>query len=382
MKNPERLMPWLLLLAACGGGAGTEPTPGARPPAAVPAAGVPVTVAAVTREAVPIRLTAIGTVEPPSSISVRSRVGGELLHVHFREGADVKKGEPLFDIDPRPYEAALAEAEAALERDRVRAKNLAQDVERYADLVAKDYVTREQYDRIRTDAAAAQATVAADQAAVDNARLDLDYCSIRSPITGRTGSVLVHEGNLVKANDDKPLLVILQMEPIDVRFAVPQQHLAEIRARAAAGALETSAEIPGSGAPVERGKLSFVDNAVDTATGTIALKATFANRDRNLWPGQIVRVTLDLSLEENAVVAPAQAIQTGQQGDYVFVVGPDRTVESRPVVVTRVAGNRAVIGEGLEAGETVVTDGQLRLAPGSLVAIKGETAGSPAEAGS
>lgn len=379
MKNLERPIPLLLLLAACGGsGADVPPAAGGRP-----AAGVPVTVAAVTRETVPVRLTAVGTVEPPSSITVRSRIGGELLRVHFREGDDVKKGEPLFDIDPRPYRAALAEAEATLERDRVRARNLAQDVERYADLVAKDYVTREQYDRIQTDAAAAQATAAADQAGVDNARLDLDYCSIRSPITGRTGSLLMHEGNLVKANDDKAMVVIHQMEPIDVRFAVPQQHLAEIRARAAAGALETRAEIPESGVPPARGELSFVDNAVDTSTGTIALKATFANHDRNLWPGQIVRVTLDLALEEDAVVAPAHAIQTGQEGDYVFVVGPERKVESRPVVVTRIAGDRAVIGEGLAAGETVVTDGQLRLVPGAAVEIKGETAeDGPAEADS
>lgn len=377
----------LTLLVACGREADGRGQTGA-PGAGGPPPGVPVRVAEVVREAVPVRLAAIGTVESPAAVSVRSRVGGAILRVHFREGEEVKKGQLLFEIDPQPYRVALAQAEAALERDRVRARNLEQDAARYADLVQKDYVTREQYEQLRTEAEAARATVAAEQAAVDDAKLRLGYCQIRAPITGRTGGVLLDAGNLVKADDEKPLVVLHQLEPIDVRFTVPQQYLAQVRRRAGEGTLETTAEIPDSGAPPVRGELSFIDNAVDMATGTIALKATFANHDRVLWPGQFVRVALDLAIEENAVVAPAEAVQTGQQGDYVFVVKDDASVESRPVEVARTAEGRAVIRQGLEPGETVVTDGQLRLVPGARVEIKqpeikpaGETSAKP-EAGS
>jgi multidrug efflux system membrane fusion protein len=331
---------------------------------------VPVTVATVTQETVPVTLDAIGTVVSPSTVSVRARVGGEITAVHFREGDDVRRGQVLFTIDPEPLRGLLREAEARLARDRALAENAAQEVERYRGLVEQDYVTREQFDAKLADATAQKATVAADEAAVDNARLQLSYATVEAPISGRTGSVLVHAGNVIKANDDKALVVIQQVEPIEVRFAVPQRHLAEIRARQAAGTLEVSAQVPDSATSAQQGTLSFIDNAVDSATGTIQLKARFPNRQRLLWPGQFVKAAMTLSTQQRAVVVPAPAVQTGQSGDYVFVVQQDQTVDSRPVRVDRTLGQRAVIAEGLAPGETVVTDGQLRLAPGSRIEIK------------
>jgi membrane fusion protein, multidrug efflux system len=344
---------------------------------------VPVTVGDVTREAVPTLVQAIGAVVAQQTVSVRPQVGGQILSVHFREGEDVKKGELLATIDPRSYQAALAQAQAQLARDQAQATKASQDIDRYADLVKKDYVTQEQYDQIVATAAAAKATLAADEAAVESARLDLDRTAIRAPIGGRTGQVLIHAGNLVKDNDDRALVVIQQMEPIDVGFSVPQASLNAIRARAA-DELEVAATPAQAEAATQHGSLSFVDNTVDTSTGTIALKATFPNADRALWPGEFVDVSLTLSTESDAVVAPATAVQAGQDGDYVFVVKPDDTVESRKVTVDRTVGAKAVIAEGLTGGERVVTDGQLRLIPGSKIEIKTGTsapAGGAAPAG-
>ena len=357
------------LAAGCGGG----------PPAARPAGpGVPVAVGEVTREAVPVLVAAIGAVEARSTVSVRPQVGGEVTALHFQAGDDVARGQLLASIDPRTYRANLDQAQAQLERDKVRAANARQDVARYAELVAKDYVTRQQYEQSVADSQALEATLAADQATVENARLDLERATIRAPIGGRTGQQLVYAGNLVKASDDRALVVIQQMEPIDVRFAVPQQFLGEIRARLAdrlADGLAVEAALPRPGAQVDppyRGTLTFIDNAVDSATGTIVLKATFPNHDRALWPGQFVNVALTLSTDADAVVAPASAVETGQNGDYVFVVKPDLSVESRPVTVDRTVGEKAVIAQGLAPGERVVTDGQLRLTPGAKVEIKDE----------
>lgn len=363
-RRPPRFALAVPLAAALATGCGGE---AAAPPAAPPA--LPVTVAEVSREAMPVRWQGIGTVQSMATVSVLSQVGGEITAVHFTEGADVRAGQPLFTIDPRPYQAALKEAEARLARDRALADNARQDVERYADLVARDYVTREQYDSIRANAASLTAAAAADEAAVESARLDLAYCTISSPINGRTGSLLIHRGNVVKAND-KPLLVIHQVEPIEVAFALPQQYLDEVRRRAAGGELEAEVAPPGAGGDPRRGDLAFLDNAVDPGTGTVQLKATFPNHDRALWPGQLVDVTLTLAVETDAVVAPAPAVQTGQKGDYVFVVGPDMTVELRPVTVSRTMDGKAVVAKGLEPGERVVTDGQLRLAPGARVEVK------------
>jgi multidrug efflux system membrane fusion protein len=329
---------------------------------------VPVTAAVVERRPLPVEADAIGHVEPYTTVAVKTQVAGELTAVAFREGQDVAKGDLLFTLDRRPYEAALGQAKANLERDRARAKNAEAEVVRYGDLVQKDFVTREQYDSVQADAAALKATVQADEAALQRTEVDLSYCTIVSPISGRTGSLLVHAGNVVKANDDKPLVVINQIQPIYVTFSLPESNLSEIKKRSHNGPLAVLASPPGADA--HRGELTFMDNAVDAATGTIGLKATFANTARALWPGQFVDVVLILSEEADAVVVPSPAIQTGQSGSYVFVIKPDSTVESRAVVVARTRKNMSVVEKGLSPGEKVVTDGQLRLAPGSRVEIK------------
>ena len=351
----------LLVVVSCSRGGSAGPSP---PPA-------PVTVAAVEKKAVPVEIRAIGNVEATSVVEIRARVGGELKAVHFTEGRKVREGDLLFTIDPRPYEVALAEAEAKLVRDRVLAQNSREEVDRYGDLVQKEYVTREQYNRSVATAAAAEAWLKADEADVENARLQLGYCTITAPVSGRTGDLLVHAGNLVKANDDKPMLVLRRTRPVFVIFSVPERHLPEIRRRRAEGPLEVTVTPPGDGVEPRRGPLTFVDNTVNTATGTIELKATFPNEDDALWPGQFVDVVLTLATQPDAVVVPSQAVQNGQQGAYVFVVKEDSTVESRPVEVARTFGGDAVIAKGVTPGEKVVTEGQLRLVPGVKVAVKG-----------
>lgn len=336
---------------------------------AAPPPGAPVNVAAIRSMDVPLEIAAIGSVEAYSSVAVKSLVTGQLLQAHFKEGQDVRKGDLLFTIDPGPFRIALAQAEALLARDEVNLKNAEDDLARYADLVEKDYVTRESYEQLRANAEALRATVKADGAAVDNARLQLAYCTIRSPIDGRTGGMVVHPGNLVKANDTTALIVINQVVPINVAFAVPQQNLALVRKYREAGPLKTSAAPKDNPAPVE-GTLTFVDNAVDTSTGTILLKAEFVNTDHRLWPGQYVDVRLLLTVEKDRVVCPTVAIQTGQTGQYVMVVKEDLTAELRPVEVARSYRDEAVIGAGLKPGERVATDGLLRLAPGVKVEIR------------
>jgi multidrug efflux system membrane fusion protein len=335
---------------------------------------VPVAVAEARRETAPLELAAVGTVEAKSTVEVRSRVGGEVMRVHFAEGDEVRQGDVLFTIDPRPYQTTLAEAQGRLARDRVLADNAARQAARYAELVQKDFVTKEQYDAAEAEARSQKANLAADEATVADARLQLSYATIRAPFAGRVGALLVHRGTNVKAND-QTMVVLHQMAPIDVRFPVPQQHLGNVRRRAAAGQLAVLVRTSDGD---RTGTLTFVDNAIDPTTGTIQLKATVDNRDRALWPGQLVNVVLALG-EEQAVVAPESAVQSGQQGDYVFVVKADQTVESRPVKVARSLGERVVIAEGLEGGETVVTDGQLRLVPGAKVTVK--RAGAPATPG-
>ena len=337
---------------------------------------VPVTVGTAARQDVPLEVRAIGHVEPYSMVALKARVGGEVTKVGFKDGQDVRKGDVLFQIDPRPYEAALAQARAQLERDRAVAKNNEEDAKRYADLVQKDYVTKEQYDATRSNAAASLATVKADEAAVENARLQFSYCTVTAPISARAGSVLVHPGNQVKGNDDKPLVVLNQVKPVYVSFSVPESSLAAIRQHARPGEkLMVTAAASGNAGSVpaaQTGELTFLDNAVDMTTGTILLKATFANENEVLWPGEYVDVMLTLATEPGAIVVPAQAVQTGQAGQYVFVVKNDLTVESRPVKVSRTQGALAIVSAGLQPGERVVTDGQLRLAPGAKVEIKQE----------
>jgi len=358
---------------------------------------VPVTAAVVLEKTVPVQVRAIGTVGAYSTVSVRSQIDGELTGVYFQEGQDVKKGDLLFTIDPRPLEAELRQAEARLAKDMAQAKqakaNLAKtaaqaktaevQAKRYQRLVEEGIVSRDQYDQIRTNADAlqaalradqaavedAEATIQVDQAALENAKLQLGYTSIRSPIDGRTGDLMVHQGNLVKANDTV-LVAIHQISPIYVTFSVPEQELPEIRKYMAAGKLEVEAIVPNEEAHPVKGVITFVDNTVDRTTGTIQLKGTFDNEEKRLWPGQFVNVVLTLTTQPNAVVAPSQAIQNGQEGQYVFVIKPDLTVESRPVVVARTFGDETVIERGLQPGEKVVTDGQLRLAPGVKVEVK------------
>jgi multidrug efflux system membrane fusion protein len=330
---------------------------------------VPVTVARVEQKNVPMQIRAIGSVQPVSTVAVRCLVGGELTHVWFGEGDDVRRGQMLFTIDPRPYEAALQQAQANLARDEANRKNAESEAARYAGLVQKDYVTKEDYERMTAGNEAAKATVAADKAAVENARLLLSYCSIAAPIDGRTGSLMVHAGNIVQANATSPLVVINQVTPVYVQFSIPESQLDPLRARGGLG-VPVSALPQGGGATIASGKLTFIDNAVDTTTGTIMLKALFGNQNRALWPGSYVTVAVTLQQRPNAVVVPSQAVQTGQRGQYVYVVKQDTSVEMRPVKVAESVNQQTVIDSGVTPGETVVTDGQLRLTPKSHVDVK------------
>jgi multidrug efflux system membrane fusion protein len=362
-------------------------------------------VTTVGRNDVPIDIQVIGSVEAYSTISVRAQVGGQLTRVYFQEGNYVRTGDPLFTIDPRPLQSQLQQAEANLARSTAQLSlaqaNLAKDMaqEQYAQAQAARYlklqqegiISKEQQDQFRTNADAlaqgvtadkasiesARAEIAATRAAVENAKLQLSYTTIPSPIDGRTGNLMIKQGNLVSANS-MDLTTITQVQPIYVTFSVPEAQLAAIKRYMARAKLAVAA-IPQDGeSRPETGVLSFVDNTVDPSTGTIKLKATFPNQERRLWPGQFIRVALRLTTQANALVVPNQAVQTGQDGPFVFVVKPDRTVENRPVVLGARVDQQLVIEKGLEAGETVVTEGQLRLAPGSRVQIR-EGAGRPAQ---
>ncbi|HVO49496.1 MAG TPA: efflux RND transporter periplasmic adaptor subunit [Thermoanaerobaculia bacterium] len=359
----RRIVASLLLAASLGGCTRAE-----RPPAVPP--GLPVTAALVETRDVPLEVTAVGHVDAYSTVAVRTRVGGEVTKVAFREGQDVKAHDLLFELDRRPYQAELAEAEANLERDRARALEADENLKRYAELVKKDYVTKEQFSQATANADALRATVKGDEAALETARLNLSYCTIEAPISGRTGGLLVHPGNLVKANDDRALVVINQVEPIYVTFSVPEAALADVKKRAAAGTLEVLAVPNGGAGGASEGDLTFIDNTVDATTGTINLKATFPNRERALWPGQFTNVSLVLATDAGATVVPNTAVQPGQAGSLVWVIRPDDTVEPRPVTVRRVYRQWSLIDKGLTPGERVVTDGQLRLAAGARVTIK------------
>ena len=405
----------LIFLSSCSGKDSTKATENVS---------VPVMVGTVIQKAVPLQIRVIGNVQAYSTITVKSIVGGEISQVHFTEGQDVKKGDFLFTIDPRPFEAGLKQAEANLardiaqvgqaeadlaknialvkqaeanlERDIAQAENAKVEAKRYESLIERQVVSRQQYDQFRTNAEALEATVRADkaakesaeaavrssraalenaraavradQAAVENAKIQLGYCFIRSPMDGRTGNLLVKRGNVVKANDID-LVTINQTNPIYAAFSVPEQNLSEIKKYMAGGPLKVEAHLSNDTSGTEQGVLTFIDNTVDKTTGTILLKATFANKGRWLWPGQFVNVILTLTTQPNAIVVPSQAIQTGQDGQYVFVVKPDLTVELRPVVVNRTLNNESIIEKGLKDGEKVVTDGQLQLVPGAKVEV-------------
>ena len=386
---------------------------------------MPVKVATAIQKDVPVELRAIGNVEAYSAVSIKALVSGELASVNFTEGQEVQKGDLLMRIDPRPFEAALRQAEANLgsimaqvqqaqanlardlaqvkqteanlARDMAQAKYAAENAQRYASLVEKNYVAKEQYEQLRTNAEALAATVQADQAAVDNAqatlqankaalenaqaavraskeavenaRIQLGYCYLYSPMSGRTGNLFVKPGNIIKAND-VPIVTINQISPIYATFSIPEQNLVDIKKYTGRGSLKVTAVIPNDEINREEGVLTFIDNAVDMTTGTIRLKGTFENKEKRLWPGQFVNVILTLTTQPNAVLIPSQAIQSGQEGPYVFVVKPERTVESRLVAVGRSRDGMTVVIQGLQTGETVVIDGQLRLVPGAKVEIK------------
>lgn len=331
---------------------------------------VSVTAATAMVKPMPVELRAIGNVQAYATVLIRSRVGGELLTVHFQEGEEVKSGDLLFTIDPRPFEATLKQMEANVAKGRAQLEHARKQAERYASVVKKGYVSEEQNDQILANAAALEAAVRADEAAVENARLDLKYCSIRSPINGVTGQLKVDRGNLIKAGDtDTPMVTIRQTAPIYVVFSVPETNLPRLKKHMATGPLEVGVSVPGDEGRQLRGTLTFLDNAIDQTTGTILLRATFPNPDRALWPGQFVNVTLTLALQSDAVVIPSQAVQTGQQGQYVFVVAPNSTAEYRLVTLARTVAGEAVVEKGINPGERVVTDGQLRLTQGAQVTI-------------
>lgn len=336
--------------------------------ASKPRPAVPVTVAAATTKTVPVELTAIGNGEASAVVSIKAQVSGTVVKALFAEGEDIKKGQVLFTIDKSPFIAALRQAEAILAKDLAQARNAEEQANRYAALVKDGIVTREQYEGYRTASEALTATVAADRAAVENARIQLEYCTIRSPITGRTGNLAVYPGNVVKANETV-LVNINQIQPMFVSFTVPENQLSEIKRRIPAG-LKVSATVPSEPGQSESGKVTFLDNSVDPATGMFKLKGTFPNRNRRLWPGQFVNVVLTLSSLRNAVVVPQQAVQTGQKGQFVYVARNDGTVDQRPVVAGLGYGGETVINQGLAANESVVTDGQMRLTPGAKIEIK------------
>jgi multidrug efflux system membrane fusion protein len=354
-------------LLACTDGKATQTL---APPAA------PVIVASVERKDVPQELRAIGAVEAYSTVSVRTQVTGELTDVHFREGQAVRKGDLLFELDKRQFQAAVRRAEGTLARDQAELANAQAQQRRYDALVKEGVISREQYDQIRTNADALEAAVRADKGALEDAKIQVTYSSIYSPINGQLGNLVVHQGNMVKANDNPALVTINQIEPIYVTFNVPEQFLAPVRRESSRGKLRVAAQPP-DGGPAAVGALSFIDNAVDQSTGTIKLKAQFVNADRRLWPGQFANVTLRLGLQSNVIVVPSQAVQSGQAGTFVYVVKQDMTVDARPITTGLSSEGVSVVEKGLNAGEQVVVDGQLRLTPGAHVEVKSQVASSP-----
>lgn len=359
---------------------------------------VPVTVAKATQKNVPVEIQVIGNVEAYNTISVKAQVTGQLTQVHFKEGDYVKKGDLLFNIDPRPLQAALDQAKANLDRDKATLgqsdANLARDEAqaryaqaqstRYTQLFQNGIISKDQSEQLRANAEATAQAVAADratinstkaaiessEAAVENAVVQLGYCEIFSPIDGRTGNLTVKQGNVVSANTVE-LMTINEIEPIYVTFSVPESQLPAIKRYMALATLPVRARPQDDDTgPEENGGLTFIDNSVDVTTGTIKLKGTFPNTSHKLWPGQFVRVTLRLTTQQNAIVVPNEAVQTGQNGAFIYVVKQDRTVESRPVTTGARVDQDMVVETGLEPGETVVTEGQLRLAPGSRVVVR------------
>ena len=367
-----------LLVSGCTNKAPAGGASGGRPPA-------PVVVASVEQRDIPLQIKAIGNIEAYQTVQIRSQVNGQIQKIFFKEGGDVHQGQPLFQLDKRPFQADLEKAIGQMKRDQAQAENSRMQTERYAGLEKEGIVSHEQGGLLNSQAKADASAVDADKAAVDAARVQLQYTDIVAPITARAGALMINLGNLVKANDTPYLVQLNQVTPIYVTFFVPEANLDRVRQRFSAGQLKVLAYPKGqSDGPVE-GQLTFIDNGVDTTTGMFKLKATFQNKDRRLWPGQFVDVALELSTQKNAVVVPTKAIQTGQQGEYVYVVRTDSTAESRPVKVAGVYQNLTVISDGLNAGEQVIVNGQLRVAPNAKVVVQsilpGTQTDSPAAKG-
>ena len=331
---------------------------------------MPVTVASVTIKPMPLEVDVVGTAEAFSSVAVRAQITGELTSVNFRQGDDVQAGQVLFTLDRRPLEAALSQAEANLRRDLAQASNAKAIAKRLDDLVERGISTRAERDTALATATSLEATVGANTAAVENAKVQLQYATIRAPLAGRTGALMVNEGNLVRANDQTPLVVINQISPIYVSFGIPENILPELRRYMAQGSLQVEASPAGDDGPPSIGHITFVDNTVDQTTGSIKIKATFPNAGRQLWPGQFVNIVVRLATDRSAIVVPTSAVQMGPQGQYVYLVKPDKTVAVQPIEVARTAGDETVIKSGVNGGDVVVTDGQLRLVPGSRISIK------------
>lgn len=339
---------------------------------------MPVVTALVEQKPMPVTVKTVGTVEAISSVQIHAQVTGQLSEVRFREGQDVQKGQPLFQIDPRPFEVALKQAEAVLAKDGAQATNAEAQRQRDEDLFGRGLIPRNDYEAQAATAAALKASVEADQAAVDAAKLNLQYTHIDAPAAGRTGALQVHVGDIIRANDTTPMVVINQLAPIYVTASVPGNLLEAIQRRGRSDPLRLEARIANSaGAPAE-GAVTFVDNAVDVSTGAIKIKGEFPNAGGQLWPGLFVEVSLRLSTETRAIVMPSTAVQQSQNGPYVYVVGQDRTVEMRPVTVARIEGQESVVASGLQQGERVVVDGQLRLTPGARVVEQAKTASAGA----
>lgn len=338
---------------------------------------IPVIVATVSEQTLPLKIQAIGNVEVQTTVSIKSRLDGQIVKVGFADGQDVAKGQMLFEIDARPLQAQLEQARATLARDKAQLDRARQQEERYKDLLQKGFVSQDAYAQFRTNVDTAAATVNASESAVDNMRVQTEYAVIRSPIQGRAGKILIQQGNLVKANDTPSLVIINQLAPIYVSFAVPEQYLGLIRKYMAGGKLVVEALPPNPGEGVAgsttgaRGTLAFVDNTVDTTTGTVRLRAVFDNKDKSLWPGQFVTASVTLNETQSAIVVPSQAVQTGPKGQYVYVV-KDGVALMREITVERADGPHTVVSRGLVGGEQVVASGQSRLVPGMKVNIRPE----------
>ena len=377
-RGPGRPAALLALAALCGVLAPS--CTGRRAGASGGAPAVPVVIGEARSQPVSEELRAIGQVEAFSTVAVKAQVTGVVTAAHFHEGSDVRQGDLLFSIDARPFQAALHQAEAALARDKAQLANMLVEQRRGDELFQQGILAQETNDERRTAASAQAAQVRADEAAVEQARLNLEWCDVRAPIDGRAGAILVFPGNVIKAPDGNPLVTLTQTRPVKVAFSVPESRLAQVRAKAAGSVPLAVEAVPSGGGPAVRGFLRFVDNEVDRGTGTIRLKAHFANDDRRLWPGEFAEVRLVLGTRKDAVVVPASAVQPGQRGPYVYVVKQDATVEPRDVKTTDYPGGIAVVESGIGAGERVVVDGQLRLVPGAKVVARPAPGETPAAA--